>query len=48
MLEDWPLDWVSKIVEDFPKTSRETRIFLAKALRLISVHLARQHTDGTT
>lgn len=29
--ESWPVEWMAKIVEDFPKMSRETRIFLAKA-----------------
>ncbi len=35
-LGDWPIEWVSKMLEDFPKLSRETRIFLAKALRLFA------------
>jgi hypothetical protein len=32
-LDSWPIDWVAKIVADFPHLSRETRLFLARALR---------------
>ena len=31
---DWPDEWVAKTIEDFPKFSRETRLFLAVAMRL--------------
>lgn len=29
---DWPGPWLAHIIADFPKLSRETRIFLAKAM----------------
>lgn len=32
-LGDWPSEWISKIIEDFPKLNRETKIFLAKIIR---------------
>ena len=31
-LDDWNGAMIAKVVNDFPKMSRETRIFLAKAL----------------
>ena len=34
ILSDWPVEWVEKVVGDFPKLSRETKIFLAKVLRV--------------
>lgn len=34
----WPSSWVSKVVADFPLLSRETKIFLAKAIRIIAEH----------
>jgi hypothetical protein len=33
-LENWPVEWVTKMVEDLPKLSRETKLFLAKVARL--------------
>jgi hypothetical protein len=35
-LGKWPIEWWSKVLEDWPKLSRETRIFLAKAASLMS------------
>jgi len=35
LLEDWPVSWCVKIIDDFPKLSRETRLFLAKLIRLM-------------
>ena len=35
-LEYWPKEWIDKVVEDFPKLNRETKIFLAKSIRIIS------------
>jgi hypothetical protein len=32
-LDRWPLEWRSKILEDWPELSRETRIFLARPRR---------------
>jgi 5-methylcytosine-specific restriction endonuclease McrA len=40
----WPTEWVSKTISDFPKFSRETRLFLAKAMR----EMARVNIRGTT
>jgi len=35
VLGDWPIEWVFHgVVKDFPKLSRYTRIFLAKAMAL--------------
>lgn len=34
-LSEWPPEWISKVLEDFPKFNRETRVFLAKVLRLM-------------
>ena len=31
-LDTWPTNWIGKILEDFPKLNRETRLFLAKAI----------------
>lgn len=33
-LENWPTEWLTVVLQDFPKMSRETRIFLAKSLRV--------------
>lgn len=41
-LQNWPIEWTAKIIADFPKLSRETRIFLAKALSLLFRHLKSQ------
>lgn len=35
-LESWPLDWWCKVMENWPKMSRETRIFLAKTASVLS------------
>ncbi len=35
-LESWPTEWLSKVLSDMPKMSRETKIFLAKAIRLFA------------
>lgn len=35
-LDRWPMEWVSAVVMDFPKMSRETRIFLAKSISLFA------------
>jgi hypothetical protein len=43
-ISDWPVEWISKVIADFPALSRETRIFLAKAISLFSD--ARRHTDA--
>ncbi len=41
-LESWPSDWIAKIVEDFPKLNRETRLFLAKAMQLFAESIAEE------
>lgn len=35
-LYDWPIEWFEVIVSDFPKMSRETRLFLVKAISIVS------------
>lgn len=39
-LDKWPIDWIAKVMEDFPKLSRETRIFLAVAMNIAADGLA--------
>lgn len=29
-LDQWDMEWISKVIQDFPKLTRETKIFLAK------------------
>lgn len=36
-LDKWPVEWMVKVTADFPRVSRETRIFLAKMMRLFAV-----------
>ena len=38
-LDAWPDEWVIIVMRDMPKVSRETRIFLAKALAIVSDEL---------
>jgi len=38
-LDSWPIEWTAKIIADFPKLSRETRIFLARALAIVFTFL---------
>jgi hypothetical protein len=33
-LEDWNVEMLAKVTADFPKLSRETRLFLGKVLAL--------------
>lgn len=40
--DKWPVEWTAKILADFPKLSRETRIFLARATALLYRHLKSQ------
>lgn len=35
-LDNWSSEWQAKVIADFPKMSRETRIWLAKAMRLFN------------
>jgi hypothetical protein len=44
-LDRWPSDWIAKVFADFPKVSRETRIFLAKAIRILA---EAQYNRGVT
>jgi hypothetical protein len=39
VLDDWSPSWVVKVQADFPRMSRETRIFLAKLLRLAATRI---------
>ena len=34
LLDDWDDVWISKVVGDMPKLNRETRIFMAKLMRI--------------
>jgi hypothetical protein len=34
-LDSWPIEWLTPVLRDFPKLSRETRVFLAKSIALI-------------
>jgi len=31
---EWPVEWISKVIEDFSKFSRETKLFWAKLMRV--------------
>ena len=33
-LGEWPTEWIEKVVQDFPRFNRETRLFLAKSMRI--------------
>ena len=33
-IDNWPTEWLGVVLQDFPKLSRETRIFLAKSIRI--------------
>lgn len=46
LLGDWDEGWISRVVEDMPKLNRETRIFLAKALRLFYQSEQKKPTRG--
>ncbi|MFC1453165.1 hypothetical protein ACFLSJ_07490 [Verrucomicrobiota bacterium] len=35
-LGQWPTEWIEVVIQDMPKASRETRLFLAKAIRLLA------------
>ena len=39
-LNDWPTEWVAAVIADMPKLSRESRLLLAKAIRLMADVLA--------
>lgn len=41
-LGDWPIDWVAATLNDFPKFSRETRLFLGKVIGLGADHLLKK------
>jgi hypothetical protein len=47
-LDQWPWVWWSKVVEDFPKLSRETKLFLGKVINLCHDKLAEGHIDAPT
>jgi len=34
--DNWSLEWQAKVIADFPRMSRETRIWLAKSTRLFN------------
>lgn len=38
-LENWPVEWLSHVLADFPKMSKETRIFLAKVAAMFATYL---------
>ena len=40
-LDEWPLEWVSKVIQDFPRFNRETRLFLAQAMRITAEAMKR-------
>lgn len=37
-LRDWPAEWIVAVVKDFPKLSRETRLFIGKVMALMADH----------
>lgn len=40
LLQDWNVEMYGKVIADFPALSRETRIFLAKAINIVQDALA--------
>ena len=46
-LDNWPEDWIQKIIADFPKLSRETRLFLGKVLSVYAVSQMTSRDEGT-
>ena len=46
LLNDWPIEWAAKVMNDFPLMSRETRIFLAKSMRVYFEHKKAQARHG--
>jgi hypothetical protein len=46
LLNDWPVEWAAKVINDFPLMSRETRIFLAKSMRVYFEHKKAQARHG--
>ncbi len=34
-IENWSVEWVGKIMQDFPNLGRESRIFLARAIDIM-------------
>ena len=46
-LENWPIEWLSKTIADFPLFSRETKLLLAKIIRVYAESQARTGTKLT-
>jgi hypothetical protein len=44
-LDNWPAEWMSMILQDFPRMSRETRLFFAKSIRYVveAVDIVKKH-----
>ena len=38
-MSEWPPEWIDKIIDDFPYLSRETKLFLAKSMKLYSEYI---------
>lgn len=47
-LEKWPIEWVEKIIQDFPQLNRETKLFLAKAMRIAAEAMKRSKPSQST
>lgn len=46
-LDTWPVEWVSKIIQDFPQMSRETKIFIGKMFFVLTDQIRqRKGSDG--
>lgn len=37
---EWPEEWIEKVLADFPKMSRETKLWLAKVISIYTDALA--------
>jgi len=44
-IESWSVEWVGKIIQDFPNLGRESRIFLAKAIDVM-MDIQAEKQDG--
>lgn len=37
-LNSWPIEWVAAAIKEFPLLSRETRLLIAKMIKILSDH----------
>jgi hypothetical protein len=42
-VDSWPQEWIDRMIADFPKLNRETKLFLAKSIRLHAETMKDEH-----